>query len=322
MNGFPTIVAFDVETATFDRYSICEIGIAVIVDNQITQQKSWLIQPPRNEYDEFNTYIHGIGPKDTENKPFFPEVWTEVVKFLTNNIVVCHYSAFDMGALQDALDYYELPYPVFDIMCTVRVSKKTIPGLSSYSLGTVYENLFGEKMENHHRAQADACACARILIECLKIKNVNNVKEYEEAFILRIGHISPEDYRNQLAKCNSSYHKIAKEIIGDSSKNDINSYFYEKKVCFTGTFSFAPRRELMQYIADIGGQPMSDVTKTIDILVVGLQDFKKVGESGMSSKQKKASKYIENGLDIEIMSEEDFLSLAGHFRKSNPSNTN
>ena len=58
----------------------------------------------------------------------------------------------------------------------------------------------------------------------------------------------------------------------------------------------------------IGGIPTDSVTAKTDILVVGQQDYRVVGDSGMSSKQKKAITLLEKGQDIEILSEIEFLS--------------
>ena len=64
-------------------------------------------------------------------------------------------------------------------------------------------------------------------------------------------------------------------------------------------------------IADIGGIPSDAVTSRTDILVVGQQDYRVVGDSGMSSKQKKAIALKDKGQDIEILSESEFLSMIG-----------
>ena len=97
----------------------------------------------------------------------------------------------------------------------------------------------------------------------------------------------------------------------DPSKIDECSYFYQKSVCFTGTCKWASRDKLLQAIADIGGFPQKGVNKTTQILVVGQQDYRRVGEDGMSSKQEKAMALKDAGQDIEIMSEEQFLSMLG-----------
>ncbi len=307
---YNSFVAFDVETATFDRSSICEIGIATIRNGVISDRKSWLIQPPNNEYDAFNTHIHGIGPEDTKDKPFFSDVWKEVRNYLENHIVVCHNSAFDMSALRAALTLYQIEYPTFEIICTLRISRKTIPGLSNYTLDSVYRALFKKEMIGHHNACDDAAACAEILIECLKRNNINCRKDIEQIFAIKIGYISPEDYCNQQAKSvrNHHYYVQAKDIIPNRDNIDSDNYFYEKSVCFTGTFSFSSRKDLLQYIADVGGYPMDRVTKKTDILVVGQQDYRIVGDSGMSTKQRKAHELLNNGQEIEILSEKDFLS--------------
>ena len=71
-------VAIDLETATSNRNSICEIGIAVVKDSEIVESKSWFVKPEGNKYDNFNMFIHHITPEMTENASSFPVVWKEV----------------------------------------------------------------------------------------------------------------------------------------------------------------------------------------------------------------------------------------------------
>ena len=75
----------------------------------------------------------------------------------------------------------------------------------------------------------------------------------------------------------------------------------------TGTLSSMKRIEAQQIIADIGGINQSGVNRDTNFLIVGQQDFRVVGEDGMSSKQEKAIKMIEKGAELEILSEDDFL---------------
>jgi DNA polymerase-3 subunit epsilon len=62
-----------------------------------------------------------------------------------------------------------------------------------------------------------------------------------------------------------------------------------------------------QIITNIGGIPIDSVRQNTDFLVVGQQDYRIVGDSGMSSKQRKAIEMVNKGSPIEILSEEDFL---------------
>lgn len=59
-------VAIDVENAVGKRWSICQIGLAIVENVEITQTFSKLVQPPQNEYAVGNINVHGITPGMTE----------------------------------------------------------------------------------------------------------------------------------------------------------------------------------------------------------------------------------------------------------------
>ena len=82
---------------------------------------------------------------------------------------------------------------------------------------------------------------------------------------------------------------------------------YQKNVVFTGALSSMKRTDAQQIIADIGGLNQNGVNRETNFLVVGQQDYRIVGEDGMSSKQEKAIKLIEKGAALEILSEDEFL---------------
>ena len=86
------------------------------------------MQPEGNKYDSMNIWIHGITPEDTKNSPSFPEVWKEVQPYLQNKIVVAHNTSFDMYALRDAFDKYDLEYPTFDYYCSLRIARYVVKG--------------------------------------------------------------------------------------------------------------------------------------------------------------------------------------------------
>ena len=70
-------IAIDFETATYQRTSICETGICVVRNGEISETKSWLVRPPDNYYYYKNIMLHGIRPEDTEDAPDFANVWEE-----------------------------------------------------------------------------------------------------------------------------------------------------------------------------------------------------------------------------------------------------
>ena len=299
-------VALDLETATSVKSSICQIGITEVVDGKIQPSRSWLVKPKGNIYDGFNIAIHGITPEDTKNSPLFPEVWKDVKPFLEGKTVVAHNTSFDMYALRDAFDEYGIDYPTFDYFCTLRIAKYLIKGCYSYSLDVVLDYL-GIKFEGHHKADNDSLGCAELLLKCLEIDG-GALEDMEGKYNFHRGKFAPNTF---IAHQTNKKHTKA-DVLGSLEEHpelaDEDNYFYGKNVCFTGTCMYGTRKELLQKIKDIGGIPADSVTKKTEVLVVGQQDYRVVGDSGMSNKQKKALQLLEKGQDIEILSESEFLS--------------
>ena len=304
-------IALDLETATWSKSSICEIGIAIVKDSKVVETRSWLVKPYRNWYDSFNISIHGITPEMTKDCPSFKEVWREVQPYLEGQVVVAHNTAFDMYALKYAFEENGMLYPNFRHFCSYRVARYCFKDTYSYSLPIICEAM-GIPFSSHHRAGADAEACAKVFIKSIELSGVGDFEELQSKYEFKCGRFAEDVFEGQKSVKKSAYSsKSIKEYLGDPSKIDEDSYFYQKSVCFTGTCKWASRDILLQTIADIGGYPQKGVNKSTQILVVGQQDFRRVGEDGMSGKQEKAMALKDAGQDIEVMSEEQFLSMLG-----------
>lgn len=303
-------VAIDLETATSDRSSICQIGITEVIDGKPLKPKSWLIKPEGNIYEPMNIWIHGITPKETENCPSFPEVWKEIQPYLQNRVVVAHNTSFDMYALRDAFNKYKIEYPTFDYFCTLRIARYIVKGCYSYSLDTI-TNYLGIDFGVHHKADSDSLGCALLLLKCLEIGHIH-LNEIEDQYHFRRGQFAPSVFRSQAQnKKRYSYYKHNSVNINELEEHpelvDEGNYFYGKTVCFTGKTQYANRVGLLQMVKNVGGIPSNSVTSCTDVLVVGQQDYRIVGSDGMSSKQRKALSLLEKGQEIEILSEKEFF---------------
>ncbi len=69
---FTDFIAFDVETATSKRNSLCQLGYAVVKDLEIVDTGNFLVKPPGNEYEARNSVIHKITALDTNEAPASP----------------------------------------------------------------------------------------------------------------------------------------------------------------------------------------------------------------------------------------------------------
>lgn len=297
-------ITIDFETATSQRHSPCEVGLTFVKNNQVVETKSWLIKPINNEYDGFNIYIHGITPKDTADKPEFNEIWTELRPLIENQFLIAHNAGFDISVLRRTLELYNLPFPTLNYSCSYIFSKKVWGGLSAYDLKTLC------KVNNiplkHHRAGADSKATAELTLKAFEIAGVISLDDFPERLKTTVGQLYDGGYRPSETK-RIYKSKDLSQIVGDPTKHNPDSIFYGRAVVFTGTLSSMVRAEAQQLIANIGGINGKSVTKDTDFLVVGQQDYRVVGDDGMSSKQEKAIKLIEKGSTLEIISEDDFL---------------
>lgn len=296
-------ITIDFETATAARDSPCELGLTFVEDFKILETKSWLIKPTYYpNFDYFNTLIHGIEPKDVANEPEFNEIWKEVKPLIENKFLIAHNAGFDFSVLRRTLDTYKIDYPNLDYSCSYIFSKKIWEGLPAYDLKTLCN--FNKIDFNHHRAAADSKATAELAIKAFQFAEVASKEDFPEKLRTIVGRLFSGGYKPSETKSKTT--DITK-IVGDPQKHNPESIFYGRTVVFTGTLSSMVRANAQQLIADIGGSLGNSVTKDTDFLIIGHQDYRVVGEAGMSRKQEKAVKMIEQGAHLEIISENDFL---------------
>ena len=136
----------------------------------------------------------------------------------------------------------------------------------------------------------------------------STLEELEEKYHFHRGKFAPDTFIAHLAINKKSKTEMLESLEEHPELADEGNYFYGKNVCFTGTCNYGTRKELLQKIKDVGGIPSDSVTKKTEVLVVGQQDYRVVGEDGMSKKQEKAKALLDKGQDIEILSEIEFLS--------------
>lgn len=297
-------VTIDFETATSQRDSPCEIGLTFVKGGQIIETKSWLIRPFYKEFDHFNVLIHGIRPEHVADRPEFNELWNEIRPLIENQFLIAHNAGFDMNVLRRTLDAYKLPFPTLNYSCSYIFSKKVWFGLPAYDLKTLCK--VNNIELNHHRAGADSKATAELTLKAFEIAGVSSIDDFPTKLRTIVGRLYDGGYKPSETKSLHKVQDLAK-IIGDPSKHNPDSIFYGRTVVFTGTLSSCVRADAQQFIADIGGVLGNSITKDTDFLVVGHQDYRVVGDDGMSSKQEKAMKLIEKGSALEVISEDDFL---------------
>lgn len=182
-------VAVDFETANSRPSSACALGIAVVKDGEMVENRSWLIRPKHNYFSRFNTRIHGISQEDVASEPTFGELWDLFRPLLEGQLIIAHNAAFDLGVLKGTLDSHGIEYPRLDYMCTVRIARKSWPALDSHRLNHIAEHLGIEF--RHHRADEDALVCAEIAREACRLAKANCLRGLAKQLGVATGKLHP-----------------------------------------------------------------------------------------------------------------------------------
>jgi len=170
--------AIDLETATPQRASICEIGLCAVRNGKVVETRSWLVRPEGNRYSYWNMQIHGIRPEDTADAPEFAQAWAEVGEYLDEcPVLVAHNAAFDIGCLRHAVELHGLPKNDLPYYCSLRAARR-IYKLGCNTLDYLCDQ-FGIYYERHHRAADDAEMCARLFLRELDDAGVTGLDEMQ-----------------------------------------------------------------------------------------------------------------------------------------------
>ena len=163
----------DIETsggrAQVDK--ITEIAIYIHDGEKIVDEFSTLINP-ETYIPPFITRLTGINNDMVATAPKFYEVAKKIVLMTEGCLFVAHNAPFDYRFIQEEFKRLGYNYQR-QTMCTVRMSRKIIPGMGSYSLGNLCQNL-GITINNRHRAAGDALATTKLL-ELLLLKTENKL---------------------------------------------------------------------------------------------------------------------------------------------------
>lgn len=83
----------------------------------------------------------------------------------------------------------------------------------------------------------------------------------------------------------------------------------DKGVVFTGAMEHMKRKDAQELVRSLGGTTPSAVSKAVNYLVLGDKDYDEFAAGKLTSKAKAAQKLKNQGADIEIISESEFLAL-------------
>lgn len=158
----PKYAVIDIETtggkAGIGR--ITEIAIYLVQGKEIIDEFASLINPECN-IPPYISRLTGITNQMVEHAPRFYEVAKRIVEITEDTIFVAHNAPFDYNFVKKEFESLGFNYQR-EVLCTVRLSRKLLPGHRSYSLGNLCQDL-GIPVSDRHRAGGDAHATVLLL---------------------------------------------------------------------------------------------------------------------------------------------------------------
>lgn len=134
---------------------ITEICIAKMLGGKIFDKYVSLVNPEQ-VIPAYITALTGIDNHMVADAPLFKEIATDIDEFTRDAVFVAHNVSFDYNVLRNEFRHIGMSF-IRKKLCTVRLSRKLIPGLKSYSLGNLCPAINIPHL-NRHRAEGDVDA--------------------------------------------------------------------------------------------------------------------------------------------------------------------
>lgn len=306
-------VVLDFETANESRDSACSIGLVKYNNGQSIEEFYSLINP-ESYFDSFNTSIHGITEDMVRDKPTYAEIYPLISKFIGDTPVVAHFAPFDTGVIIAENQRYGLSNFEFDYFDSYSLSRFLLHQLSN-KLNDVAVALGYDKFD-HHNALADCYACGFIVNKLAEKTETSSIIDLiDKAGYKKFGHVGASGkigfLRHRHRDSSSTDYSKALSSLRKPNLDELNSEhpFFQKDMVFTGKLESMERKQAWQKATDVGAIISKGVTSRTNILVVGEQDPRVVGDDMKSNKLGRAEKLLQNGQDIELITESDFLKM-------------
>lgn len=169
-------ISVDIENPNARGNSICSIGIIVVKNKKVVEQKYSLINP-EDRFDINNSNITGLNYSDVKDAPTFKEYWKNIKELLEKNIIVGHNITYDLTVIAKALERYDIKVPIFNYYCTLKLSRSFINS-NSNSLNNLCD-LLNINLENHHNALEDAKASQKLFEYLDNNNDIGNSEKFE-----------------------------------------------------------------------------------------------------------------------------------------------
>jgi len=231
----------DIETCAgkfeFRKGRITEICILKHDGLSVIESFTTLVNPECNISPYF-IGLTGITNEMVADAPKFHEIAPKIIEMTEGCVFVAHNVSFDYNFIREEFNSLGYKYKR-ETLCTVRLSRKLIPGRISYSLGHLCASL-GIEIFGRHRAEGDAVATAQLFdllmqlktqdptfknvgVEEIMVRKVDKIKKYildklpEECGVYYF--LNKDKEIIYIGKSNNAYNRALSHFNTESGKN-------------------------------------------------------------------------------------------------------
>lgn len=151
---------------------ITEISIFKYDGHEVIDEFTSLVNP-QCEIPSFITGLTGIDNNMVRNAPLLEDIVPQIEAITKDTIFVAHSVNFDYNVIKNEFKLLGFEFSRKKL-CTVRLSRKLLPGYNSYSLGKLTAAL-GIPLTDRHRARGDAHATVLLFHKLLRADNAEQI---------------------------------------------------------------------------------------------------------------------------------------------------
>lgn len=283
----------------------CRVVLVGVKNSEIVEQKEFFIDPLDAEFDFMTS---GTTLEDLRGKGSFAEQFPALLDFIKQYpVLVSTADGYDADVLFNAIILHKVECGSLPYMTAKNVLRRAYDSYS-YQFNYLCDEM-GVSVDGITPMDF-AIAWCQLLIKACADKEFEDLLMFAEENRIVVGSISSQGYERCHIK--RIYKPKKKEVTEyDPANFDETHPFFDRNVVFTGKLTYFLREDAEYYVERIGGHCSSGLTKATSYLVVGVQSPSQVGPDGLSAKQKKAIKYREEGMEIELLNETDFIDIMG-----------